>query len=138
MILWSFAYSLTVTAVYVFCGNASQQGGEGGWLLSFCPNLDHVNIKIQSKVSICSYVTSNLRTLSQLSPLTARVIESSEICRKYLEHQVVTRSSPGEDTQGKLGKRCNAEAFTTGPCLKLFIFTTVVTRMDTPKSDSCD
>ena len=115
----------------------STRGG-GGWLLSFCPNLDHVNIKIQSKVSICSYVTSILRTLFQLSPLKARVIESSEICRKYLEHRVVTRSSPGEDTQGKLGKRCNAEAFTTGPCLKLFIFKTVVTRMDTPKSDSCD
>ena len=83
MILWSFAYSLTVTAVYVFCGNASQQGGRGGgWLLSFCPNLDHVNIKIQSKVSICSYVTSILRTLFQLSPLKARVIESSELCRK--------------------------------------------------------
>ena len=60
--------------------------GEGG-LLSFCPNLDPFNIKIQSNVSICSYV--------QLSPLKARVIESSELCRKWLEHQVVTRSSPG-------------------------------------------
>ena len=79
MILWSFAYSLTVTAVYVFCGNASQQGGGGG---GGCPNLDHVNIKIQSKVSICSYVTSILRTLFQLPPLKARVIKSSELCRK--------------------------------------------------------
>ena len=136
MILWSFAYSHSSVRILWKCFSA--RGGEGGWLLSFCPNLDHVNIKIQSKVSACSHITSILRTLFQLSPLKAHVIESSELCRKWFEHQVVTRSSPGGDTQGKLGKRCNAEAFTTGPCLKLFIFTTVVTRMDTPKSDGCD
>ena len=82
MILWSFGYDLTLTAVYIFrprsffCDNASQRGWRGGKgdLLSFCPNLDPINIKIQPNVSICSYV--------KLSPLKALVIESSELCRK--------------------------------------------------------
>ena len=77
MILW---YSVTLTAAYIFrlwsffCGNASQRAGGGGGgaiCCLFVRTLNPVYNKIQSKVSICSYVTSILRTLFQLSPLKA-------------------------------------------------------------------